>query len=98
MHVTKSHLALADDNGGHHLLAELGLALLDGGHDHVAGGGLRVAVEAATDVANGDDVEVLGASVVSTVDDGGRGKTSGDLVLDAGSEGASALSFLSHFS
>ena len=32
-------LALADDDGGHNLLPEIGLPLLDGGHDHVSDAG-----------------------------------------------------------
>ena len=60
-------LALADDDGGHHLLPEIGLPLLDGGHDHVADAGGREAVEAALDALDGDDVQVLGACVVRAV-------------------------------
>jgi len=60
-------LALADDDGGHHLLPEVRLSLLDGGHDHVADAGGREAVEAALDALDGDDVEVLGARVVRAV-------------------------------
>lgn len=54
-------LALPDDDGGHDLLTELGLSLLHRAHDHVSGTGLGQAVEAAANVAHGDDVQVLGA-------------------------------------
>ena len=89
-------LALADNDGGHDLLPQLGLSLLHGSHNHVAGTGLRVPVKAPTGVTDSDDVEVLSSGVVGAVDDGSSGKTSGDLVLDSGSEGASTFSFLSH--
>jgi hypothetical protein len=68
-------LALADDDGGHHLLPEVGLPLLDGGHDHVANAGGREAIEAALDALDGDDVEVLGAGVVRAVHRRGHWQT-----------------------
>ena len=52
------------------LLAELGLALLDGGHDHVADTTSGESVEAGTDTLDGDDVEVTGTGVVGAVHDG----------------------------
>ena len=90
-------LALADDDAGHDLLTELGLALLDGAHDHVAGGGLGEAVQPGADVADGDDVHVLGAGVVGAVDDGGGGETGRNLVLDAVGGGTSTSNLLTHF-
>jgi len=60
-------LALADDDGWHDLLPEVGLTLLDGGHDHVTDAGGRQAVEPTLDALDGDDVEVLGACVVRAV-------------------------------
>ena len=68
-------LALADDDGGHDLLPEVRLTLLDGGHDHVADAGRRQAVEPALDALDGDDVEVLGARVVSAVHGRRHGQT-----------------------
>ena len=62
-------LGLSDDNGGVDLLAELGLALLDGGHDHVTDTTGRQSVQAGTDTLDGDDVQVPGAGVVGTVHD-----------------------------
>lgn len=63
-------LALSDDNGGHDLLPELRLSLLDGRHDHVANTGSRQTVQARTDALDGDDVQVAGARVVAAVHDG----------------------------
>lgn len=63
-------LALADDNGGHDLLAELGLSLLDGGHDHVTDTGSGETVEAGTDTSDGNDVQVAGTGVVAAVHHG----------------------------
>jgi hypothetical protein len=60
-------LALADDDGGHDLLTEIGLPLLDGGHHHIADAGGRETVEAPLDALDGDDVEVLGPRVVGAV-------------------------------
>jgi len=68
-------LALADDDGGHHLLPEIGLPLLDGGHDHVADAGGRQAVEPTLDALDGDDVQVLGAGVVRAVHSRCHGET-----------------------
>jgi len=89
-------LALSDDDRGHDLLAQLRLALLDGAHDHVPRARLGQAVEAAADVADGDDVEVFGARVVRAVDDRGDRQTRRHAVLDAGGVLTSAGSFLSH--
>lgn len=63
-------LGLADDDGGVDLLAELRLALLDGGHDHVADTTSGEAVETSTDTLDGDDVKVTGTGVVRAVHDG----------------------------
>jgi hypothetical protein len=63
-------LALADNDGGHDLLPQLGLSLLDGGHDHVTRTTGGQAVEARTDTLDGDDVQVAGARVVAAVHDG----------------------------
>lgn len=62
-------LGLADDDGGVDLLAELGLSLLDGGHDHVTDTTSGQSVQAGTDTLDGDDVQVSGAGVVGTVHD-----------------------------
>jgi hypothetical protein len=60
-------LALADDGGGHDLLPEVGLPLLDSGHDHVADAGGRQPVQPPLNALDGDDVEVLGPGVVGAV-------------------------------
>ena len=74
-------LTLADDDAGHDLLAEGGVTLLDGAHADITDGGGGEAVEAATVAPGGDEVEVLGASVVAAVDDGTDGKSKRDLEL-----------------
>ena len=63
-------LGLADDDGGVDLLPELGLALLDCGHHHVADTASGQPVEAGTDALDGDDVQVPRARVVTAVHDG----------------------------
>ncbi|RAH40310.1 uncharacterized protein BO95DRAFT_457487 [Aspergillus brunneoviolaceus CBS 621.78] len=63
-------LALADDDGGHDLLTELRLSLLDGGHDHVTDTGSGETVQASTDTLDGDDVKVAGTGVVAAVHHG----------------------------
>jgi hypothetical protein len=49
---------LSADDGGHDLLSELGLSLLDGSHDHVTGGGGGESVESGTETNDRDNVEV----------------------------------------
>ncbi|EGX95503.1 hypothetical protein CCM_00157 [Cordyceps militaris CM01] len=63
-------LGLADNDGGVDLLAELGLALLDGRDNHVADAAGGQTVQAGTDTLDGDDVEVAGTRVVGAVHDG----------------------------
>ena len=70
-------LALTHDDSGHHLLLQLGLALLDGGDDHVADTGGRQTVEAPLDALDGDDVQILGTTIVGAVHDGTHGETQG---------------------
>jgi hypothetical protein len=52
------------------LLSQLGLSLLDGGHDHVADTTGGETVETGTDTLDGDDVQVTGSGVVGAVHDG----------------------------
>jgi hypothetical protein len=63
-------LALADNDGGHDLLPQLGLSLLDGRHDHVSRTTGRQTVKTRTDTLDGDDVQVAGTGVVAAVHDG----------------------------
>jgi len=77
-------LALADNDGGHDLLPELRLSLLDGGHDHVTGTTSGQAVKARTDTLDGDDVQVAGTRVVAAVHDGADRKTEGHPQLVTG--------------
>lgn len=74
-------LGLADDDGGVNFLAELGLSLLDGGHDHVTNTTSGQSVETGTDTLDGDDVKVASTRVVGAVHDGTNGKTEGHLKL-----------------
>jgi hypothetical protein len=53
-------LGLADNDGGVDLLSQLGLSLLDGGHDHVTDTASGQAVQAGTNTLDGDDVQVTG--------------------------------------
>lgn len=76
-------LALPNDDGRHHLLAQLGLALLHRGHEHVASTGGGQTVQATLDAIDGDHEQVLGASVVGTVDNSAHGKTKRDAKLSA---------------
>lgn len=59
------------------LLPQLGLSSLDGGHNHITDTGGGQAVQASTDSLDGNDVQVLGASVVCTVNCGSHGQTQG---------------------
>jgi len=86
-------LGLADDDGGHDLLPELRLSLLDSGHDHVTDTTGGETVEAGTNSLDGDDVQVAGSRVVGAVHDGSNWKTEGHPQLVAGSATASARHF-----
>ena len=68
-------LLLADDDGGHDLLSELGLTLLDGSEEHVTNGGDGEPIEASASAADGNHVKVLGSCVVSAVHDASDGQT-----------------------
>lgn len=87
-------LALADDDGGHDLLPELGLSLLHGGHEHVPDGGCWEAVQAPADPVDGDHEEILGPRVVRAVHDGADGETQGDAELAAAAATATSLGHL----
>lgn len=52
------------------LLPQLGLSLLDGGHDHIADARGGQTVQPGADALDGDNVEVPGARVVGAVYDG----------------------------
>lgn len=62
--------ALAYNDSRHDLLTQLGLALLHGGHDHIADAGRGETVEACADALDRDDVQIAGAGVVAAVEDG----------------------------
>ena len=84
-------LALSDDDSWQHLFAEFGLALLDRGQEQLADGTLRESVLAREGASDGNDVQVLGAGVVSTVHDAKRRDTGGDSQLGAGSASSCSL-------
>ena len=56
------------------LLAQVWLALLDGGHDHVTAGSSRQPVEAGAPAGDCDDVEVFGPRVVGAIHHGAHGE------------------------
>lgn len=74
-------LALSDDDRRHHLLAQLGLALLHGGDKHVTTSGSGKTVQTALDSVDCNDEQVLGSSVVSTVHHGAHWQTEGNAKL-----------------
>merc|ERR1740117_2238293 len=51
------------------LLSKFGLTLLNGGNHHVTDTGSGQTIQSATDTEDGDNVQVLGSGVVSTVHD-----------------------------
>merc|ERR1719410_1873453 len=74
-------LLLADDDTLQHLLPQLRLALLTRAQHHVARTALRDLVQAATDAAHGDDVQVLRTAVVRAIEQGGDAATQRHLEL-----------------
>lgn len=62
----------------------LRFALLDGRHDHITHAGCRQSVQAALNPLHGDDVQILGACVISAVNHGSHGETEGDAELRSG--------------
>lgn len=68
-------LGLTDNNGGHDLLTELRLSLLDSGHDHVTDTGSGETVKSGTETLDGNDAQVSGTRVVTAVDDSADGET-----------------------
>ena len=63
------------------LLSQIGLSFLDAGHDHVTATSSGQLVEASTPATDGDDIQVLCASVVSTVHHSSHGQTHGHAEL-----------------
>lgn len=56
---TAPRLALTDNDGGHDLLSQFGLTLLDRADDHVTGGSSGKSVKTTLNTADSDDVKVL---------------------------------------
>ncbi len=67
------------------LLSQLGLSLLDSGHDHVTDTTSGQLVKTTVNSLDGDDVQVLGARVIGAVHDGTDGQTQGHAELVSGS-------------
>lgn len=68
-------LPLSDNDCLKNLLSELGLTLLDRNHHHITDGGTGKTVKSGTNALDGNNVQVLTAGVVSTVDEGSNSQT-----------------------
>lgn len=66
-----------------YLLTKLGLALLDGGDEHVTDTARGQTVQAGLDAVHGNNVQVLGTRVVRAVHDRGHGQAHGHAELGA---------------
>lgn len=84
-------LALADNHGGHNLLPQLWLSLLDSCHDHVTGTASGQTVESRADSLDRDDVQIAGARVIAAVHDGSDRQTKGHLELVTGGRTSTTL-------
>jgi len=62
-------LALADNDGWHDLLSELGLTLLDTSEEHISDRASWEAVKSGADASAGNHEQVLSSSVVCAVHD-----------------------------
>lgn len=63
-------LSLSDNNGLQHLLSQFGLTLLDRNHHHITDSSTGQTIKSSTNTLNGDDVKILTATVIGTVDQG----------------------------
>jgi hypothetical protein len=88
-------LSLSDDDALHDLLTELGLTLLDSADDHITDTSGGQHVKTTLEALDGNDAQVLGASVVSAVHDGANRQTEGNFELATTS---SSLSYSSQHS
>lgn len=70
-------LALTDNDSGHNLLLKIRLSLLNSGHNHVTNTGSRQTIKTSLNALNGNDVEILSARVIGTVDHSTDGETEG---------------------
>ncbi len=82
-------LSLADEDGRHHFLSQIGLALSHRAQEHVAHRAAGESVQAAAGRGHGDHEQRLGASVVGAVDHGSSRHTGRDLQLGAASSSSS---------
>jgi hypothetical protein len=84
-------LSLTDDNRGQHLLSEFWLTLLDRSEEQFTDGTLGESVQSGADHSDGNDVQVLGTSVVSAVHNAKGGETRRDSQLGSSSSSSSSL-------
>jgi hypothetical protein len=70
-------LALTDNDSGHNLLLKIRLSLLNGGHNHITNTRGWQTIKTALNALNGNDVEILSARVIGTVDHSTDGETEG---------------------
>ena len=82
-------LALSDDDGGHDLLSEFWLTLLDRAEEHIADGARWQAGKTWADTGDGKHIQVLSTGVIGAVHNGCDGQTVRDLQLDAGTRSTS---------
>jgi hypothetical protein len=77
------------------LLSQFRLTLLDRADKHVTTTSSGKSVKATLNVADGNDVQVLGARVIGTVHDGTNGQTESHTVLSSGN--ANCIEYVSFF-
>merc|ERR1711978_753519 len=70
--------SLSDNHSRHYLFTKFWLALLYSCDNHVTAACSRQSVEATTNTANSNNVQVLGTCVVSAVDDSSNWQSQGD--------------------
>lgn len=68
-------LALAHNNSWHDLLPQVRLSLLYRGHNHVANGSGWQPVQAPLHSLDGNDIQILGSSIVGTIHHGAYRQT-----------------------
>ena len=72
-------LSLSNNDRRHDFLTKLWLTLLDCGYEHIANASSRQSVQSSANAINGNDVKVLGTSVVGAVHNCRNRKTKSDL-------------------
>jgi hypothetical protein len=77
------------------LLSQFGLTLLDRADKHITTTSGRESVETTLDVADSDNIQVLGTRVIGAVHNSTNGKTEGHTVLCAGNANCKLISYVS---